>query len=140
MSCRKFIMVVVSCHAMSCLRNYYYYGTIITYASRQADRRTDRQTDSTIFLVFADAMKLVRKFSKYLYSHEHYEFYYFQCSKKENKRQLWIQWAIKLKLLIHVTNYILIIQELSNFQNVLVVVSQTRVSGGNRTHDSTLIV
>ena len=34
------------------------------------------------------------------------------------------------------TNYILIIYQLSNFHNVLGVVSQTRVSGGNRTNDS----
>ena len=34
-----------------------------------------------------------------------------------------------------ITNYILIIYELSNFDHVLSVVSQTRVSGGNRTRD-----
>ena len=34
-----------------------------------------------------------------------------------------------------ITNYILISYELSNFDHVLGVVSQTRVSGGNRTHD-----
>ena len=34
-----------------------------------------------------------------------------------------------------ITNYILIIYELSNFVHVLGVMSQTRVSGGNRTHD-----
>ena len=34
-----------------------------------------------------------------------------------------------------ITNYILIIYELSNFDHVLGVVSQTRVSGGNRIHD-----
>ena len=34
-----------------------------------------------------------------------------------------------------ITNYILIIFELSNFNHMLGVVSQTRVSGGNRTHD-----
>ena len=34
-----------------------------------------------------------------------------------------------------ITNYILIIYELSNFDHLLGVVSQTRVSGGNRTHD-----
>ena len=34
-----------------------------------------------------------------------------------------------------ITNYILIIYELSNFDHVLGVVSQTRVSDGNRTHD-----
>ena len=33
-----------------------------------------------------------------------------------------------------ITNYILIIYELSNFDHVLCVVSQTRISGGNRTH------
>ena len=32
------------------------------------------------------------------------------------------------------TNYILIIYELFNFDHVVGVVSQTRVSGGNRTH------
>ena len=35
-----------------------------------------------------------------------------------------------------ITNYILIIYELSNFDHLLGVVSQTRVSSGNRTHDS----
>ena len=34
-----------------------------------------------------------------------------------------------------ITSYILIIYELSNFDHLLGVVSQTRVSGGNRTHD-----
>ena len=34
-----------------------------------------------------------------------------------------------------ITNYILIMYELSNFHHVLGVVSQTRVSGENRTHD-----
>ena len=34
-----------------------------------------------------------------------------------------------------ITNYILIIYEQSNFDHLLGVVSQTRVSGGNRTHD-----
>ena len=34
-----------------------------------------------------------------------------------------------------ITNYILIIYELSNFDHLLGVVSQTRDSGGNRTHD-----
>ena len=34
-----------------------------------------------------------------------------------------------------ITNYILILYELSNFNNVLGVVSQTRVSYGNRTQD-----
>ena len=34
-----------------------------------------------------------------------------------------------------ITNYILIIYKLSNFDHVLGVVPQTRVSGGNRTHD-----
>ena len=34
-----------------------------------------------------------------------------------------------------ITNYILIIYELSNFDLELGVKSQTRVSGGNRTHD-----
>ena len=34
-----------------------------------------------------------------------------------------------------ITNYILIIYELNNFDYVLGVVSQTRVSVGNRTHD-----
>ena len=33
------------------------------------------------------------------------------------------------------TNYIIIIYELSNFDHLLGVVSQIRVSGGNRTHD-----
>ena len=33
-----------------------------------------------------------------------------------------------------ITNYILIIYELSNLDHVLVVVSEIRVSGGNRTH------
>ena len=35
-----------------------------------------------------------------------------------------------------ITNNIIIMYELSNFDHVLGVVSQTRVSGGNRTHDS----
>ena len=34
-----------------------------------------------------------------------------------------------------ITNYIIIIYKLSNFDHVLGVVSQTRVYGGNRTHD-----
>ena len=34
-----------------------------------------------------------------------------------------------------ITNYILHIYELSNFDHVLGVVSQTRVFGGNRIHD-----
>ena len=34
-----------------------------------------------------------------------------------------------------ITNYILIIYEMSNFNHVFGVASQTRVSGGNRTHD-----
>ena len=34
-----------------------------------------------------------------------------------------------------ITNYMLIIYEQSNFDHVLAVVSQIRVSGGNRTHD-----
>ena len=34
-----------------------------------------------------------------------------------------------------ITNYILIIYGLSNFDQLLGVVSQARVSGGNRTHD-----
>ena len=34
-----------------------------------------------------------------------------------------------------ITNCVLIIYELSNFDHVLGVVSQTRVSSGNRTHD-----
>ena len=34
-----------------------------------------------------------------------------------------------------ITNYILIIYELTNFDHALGVVSQTRISGGNRTHD-----
>ena len=34
-----------------------------------------------------------------------------------------------------ITNYILIIYELSSFDHLLGVLSQTRVSGGNRTHD-----
>ena len=34
-----------------------------------------------------------------------------------------------------ITNYILIIYELNKFYHLLGVVSQTRVSGGNRTHD-----
>ena len=34
-----------------------------------------------------------------------------------------------------ISNYILIVYELSNFDNVLGVVAQTRVSGGNLTHD-----
>ena len=34
-----------------------------------------------------------------------------------------------------ITNYILIIYKLNNFDYELGVVSQTRVSGGNRTHD-----
>ena len=34
-----------------------------------------------------------------------------------------------------ITNYILIIYELSNFDYLLGVMSQTRISGGNRTHD-----
>ena len=34
-----------------------------------------------------------------------------------------------------ITNYILIIHELGNCDHVLGVVSQARVSGGNRTHD-----
>ena len=34
-----------------------------------------------------------------------------------------------------ITKYILIIYELSNFDHLLGVVSQTRVSDGNRTHD-----
>ena len=34
-----------------------------------------------------------------------------------------------------ITNYILIMYEHSNFDHVLRVMSQTRVSGGNRTHN-----
>ena len=34
-----------------------------------------------------------------------------------------------------ITNYIVIIYELNNFNHVFGVVSQTRVSGGNRIHD-----
>ena len=34
-----------------------------------------------------------------------------------------------------ITKYILIVYELSTFDHVVGVVSQTRVSGGNRTHD-----
>ena len=34
-----------------------------------------------------------------------------------------------------ITNYILIIYKLSKFNHVFGVVSQTRVSGGNRTHN-----
>ena len=34
-----------------------------------------------------------------------------------------------------ITNYILIIYELSNLDHLFGVVSQIRVSGGNRTHD-----
>ena len=34
-----------------------------------------------------------------------------------------------------ITNYILIIYELSNFDHVFGVVSQTKVSGGNRNHE-----
>ena len=34
-----------------------------------------------------------------------------------------------------ITNYIRIIYELSNFDHLLGVVSQTKVSGGNRTHN-----
>ena len=34
-----------------------------------------------------------------------------------------------------ITNYFLIIYQLNNFDHVLGVVSQTGVSGGNRTHD-----
>ena len=34
-----------------------------------------------------------------------------------------------------ITNYILIIYELSNLDHTLGIVSQTRVSGGNQTHD-----
>ena len=34
-----------------------------------------------------------------------------------------------------ITNYILIIYELRNFDHLLGIVSQTRVCGGNRTHD-----
>ena len=34
-----------------------------------------------------------------------------------------------------ITNYILIIYELNNFDHVLAIVSQTRVSGGNRTNN-----
>ena len=34
-----------------------------------------------------------------------------------------------------ITNYILILYDLSNLDHVLGVVPQTRVSGGNRTHD-----
>ena len=34
-----------------------------------------------------------------------------------------------------ITNYILIIYKLSNLDHVLGIVSQTRVSGGNQTHD-----
>ena len=36
---------------------------------------------------------------------------------------------------IQLQNYILIIYKLSNFDHMLGVVSQTRVSGGNRTND-----
>ena len=34
-----------------------------------------------------------------------------------------------------ITNYIIILYEMSNFDHVIGVVSQTRVSRGNRTHD-----
>ena len=45
---------------------------------------------------------------------------------------------VNIYLLINyntITNYNVIIYELRNFDHVLGVVSQTRVSGGNRTHN-----
>ena len=50
--------------------------------------------------------------------------------KKSNKIYLLIYYSYNT-----ITNYILIIYELSNFEHVLGVVLQTRVFVGNRNHD-----
>ena len=57
-----------------------------------------------------------------------------QCLEEDIKLSI----CLRYQLIYYntITNYILIIHELSNFNQVLSVVSQTRASGANRTHDS----
>ena len=59
-------------------------------------------------------------------------FYYFYNQKRENIQTFIFYLFINYNT---ITNYILTICELSNFDHMLGVVSQTRVSGENRTHD-----
>ena len=58
--------------------------------------------------------------------------------RKINLKNIAYFWDVNIYLLINyntIRNYILITYELSNFDHVLGIVSQTRFSGANRNHD-----